>query len=109
MELNEYQAEALRTSGGFEAEKPEFRLLTSALSLCGEAGEFGNDVKKMIRHGHVISPEYLAEELGDVLWYIADLATVLGFTLDDIAQRNVEKLRARYPSGFSCEASRNRQ
>jgi NTP pyrophosphatase (non-canonical NTP hydrolase) len=108
MELNEYQSEALRTSGGFESESPLFRLLTSALSLCGEAGEFGNLVKKQARHGHDVPIEKLVDELGDVLWYVADLASAIGVDLDHVARLNVAKLRARYPDGFSQEASKNR-
>ena len=47
-------------------------------------------------------------EQGDCLWYIGAFATVLGLSLDDIAQRNIDKLRKRYPEGFDTERSRNR-
>ena len=104
--LNEYQKLAARTAGaGGDGER---RLIISALGLAGEAGEFANLVKKLAAHGHDISPEILADELGDVLWYISEAASACGLNLGDLAQQNVDKLRKRYPEGFSEERSRNR-
>lgn len=51
----------------------------------------------------------MAEEAGDVLWYLAEIADALGITLEDIARRNIAKLRNRYPDGFDPERSRNRE
>jgi NTP pyrophosphatase (non-canonical NTP hydrolase) len=105
--LDKYQKLAARTAGaGGDGDR---RLIISALGLAGEAGEFANMVKKLTAHGHEISPETLADELGDVLWYISEAATTCGLSLGDIAQQNVEKLRKRYPEGFSEERSRNRK
>lgn len=105
--FNEYQKLAARTAGaGGEGDR---RLIISALGLAGEAGEFANIVKKLTAHGHQISPDILADELGDVLWYIAEAASTCGLSLGEIAQQNVEKLRQRYPDGFSEERSRNRK
>ena len=53
--------------------------------------------------------ECLHDELGDVLWAVASICTGAGFKMGDVAEANVAKLRARYPTGFSEEASRNRQ
>ncbi|MBU0512213.1 MAG: nucleoside triphosphate pyrophosphohydrolase family protein [Chloroflexi bacterium] len=105
--LNEYQNLAVRTSGA--GGNGERRLIIAALGLTGEAGEFANMVKKLTAHGHDISPETLAEELGDVLWYLAEAASACGIDLGSIAQQNVEKLRRRYPEGFSQERSINRE
>ena len=55
-----------------------------------------------------LDADALVKELGDCLWYIAAFATVQGLSLDDIAQRNIDKLRRRYPEGFDPERSRNR-
>jgi NTP pyrophosphatase (non-canonical NTP hydrolase) len=105
--MNQYQVLAARTSGaGKEGER---RQIVAALGLAGEAGEFANKIKKMVAHGHAITPDELAEELGDVLWYLAEAATACGLTLNDIAQMNVDKLTARYPEGFSEERSINRK
>lgn len=105
--LNEYQKLANRTSGAGKA--GERRLIIAALGLAGEAGEFANMVKKLTAHGHDISNTELADELGDVLWYLAEAATACGLELDQVARQNVEKLRTRYPEGFSEERSRNRE
>jgi NTP pyrophosphatase (non-canonical NTP hydrolase) len=70
-----------------------------ALGLCGEAGEAAEKVKKAIRDdGGELTPERrdaLAAELGDVLWYVAQLATEAGLELDQIARANLDKLLSR--------------
>ena len=80
-----------------------------ALGVAGEAGEVADIVKKAFGHGHPLDFEHLAEELGDLLWYVAALADAAGASLSDIANFNVEKLRRRYPDGFSTERSMNRE
>ena len=69
------------------------------LGLCGEAGEVADKVKKVLRDQNgAFSPEVIAAlelELGDVLWYVAQLATELGLDLEDIASANLEKLASR--------------
>jgi NTP pyrophosphatase (non-canonical NTP hydrolase) len=104
--LAEYQTLADRSSGaGGEGDR---RLIVSALGLAGEAGEFANLVKKMTAHGHKFDPDALKDELGDVLWYLAEAATASGLSLELIARDNVDKLIKRYPDGFSKENSINR-
>lgn len=104
--LNRYQSLANRSAGaGGDGEQ---RLVVSALGLAGEAGEFANLVKKMTAHGHPFDPESLKDELGDVLWYLAEAATAVGLNLEDIASNNVDKLIKRYPEGFNEEHSINR-
>jgi NTP pyrophosphatase (non-canonical NTP hydrolase) len=77
-----------------------------ALGLTGEAGEVADLLKKGFGHGHGVDREKLQKELGDVLWYLAVLADSFGLTLSEVARANVAKLRARYPTGFSIEASK---
>jgi NTP pyrophosphatase (non-canonical NTP hydrolase) len=104
--LEKYQILANRSSGaGGEGNQ---RLIVSALGLAGEAGEFANLVKKMTAHGHKFDPTALKDELGDVLWYLAEAATAAGLSLDEIASENVDKLLKRYPDGFSEADSINR-
>lgn len=109
MDFRDYQVEVARTSGGYGEVGSDQHLLTSALSLAGEVGELCNLLKKKIRHGHEISQGELENELGDILWYVADLATASDLTLHEIAIDNILKLRRRYPDGFSEVASRNRE
>jgi len=78
------------------------------LGLTGEAGEVADLLKKVIGHGHAVEHKKLIAELGDVLWYVAALANTFGLSLSEIADANEAKLRARYPDGFSYEASRRR-
>ncbi len=95
MTLNEYQQAARRT-----AIYPKDReILYPTLGLTGEAGEVADKVKKVIRDANEeFTPErrhQIALELGDVLWYAAALAHDLGYTLDEVAQMNVDKLASR--------------
>lgn len=106
MNFDEYQKLAMRTAN---LTTGELRLAYLGLGLTGEAGEVAEHIKKHIGHGHDLDIEKLAKELGDVLWYVAVMADALGLELGDIATRNIEKLRKRYPDGFSSEASRNRE
>ena len=107
MELNQYQKLALRTAG--HRHNTQKTLTNTALGLAGESGEVADIIKKTFYHGHPLDKEALYKELGDVLWYLAVMADGLGFSLDEIAQANVDKLRARYPEGFSEERSIHRQ
>ena len=80
-----------------------YRLVYPALGLAGEAGELANKVKKVLRdHGGRLSEEAreaILAELGDVLWYVAQVATDLGESLEAVAQANLAKLRSRKERG----------
>lgn len=104
--LDDYQQLAARTLGRDRTH--EQQLANAALGLTGEAGETAEIIKKHLFHATPLDQDALAKELGDCLWYIGAFATVLGLSLDDIAQRNIDKLRKRYPEGFDSERSRNR-
>lgn len=98
MTFDEYQTAAARTSACPWPERE--RLMVQTLGLCGEAGEVADMVKKQTWHGKSFTANQFADELGDVLWYLADVAGACGLTLEDIAAQNIEKLRRRYPNGF---------
>ncbi|MFA5458081.1 MAG: MazG nucleotide pyrophosphohydrolase domain-containing protein, partial [Synergistaceae bacterium] len=66
-------------------------------------------LKKFFYHGHEIDKQKLKGELGDILWYVAAIATLFELDLQDIALCNVEKLSRRYPNGFNSQASVNRK
>ncbi|NPU90220.1 MAG: nucleoside triphosphate pyrophosphohydrolase family protein [Fervidobacterium sp.] len=84
-------------------------LLITAIALAGESGELCNKIKKIVYHGHQIDISDIIEELGDILWYIANFCNYYNISLDNIAAKNIEKLKARYPAGFSNEASIKRE
>ena len=108
MTLDEYQTEAMRTASGIAIADNENLMLNGAMGLNGEAGEVIDMLKKYMFQGHNLDIEHIAKELGDCLWYIAVCAKGAGYTLDEIAQMNVSKLRKRYPDGFEVEKSLHR-
>ena len=89
------------------------RLLTAALGLTAEAGEFTEVVKKIILQGKPYNEEnvfHMKRELGDICWYIAQACMALDTSFDEIIEMNVEKLEKRYPGGsFDVHKSENRQ
>jgi NTP pyrophosphatase (non-canonical NTP hydrolase) len=109
--LNRYQAEARRTANLAvrELSLEQLRLLNWALGLSGEVGELVDHIKKHVFHGHPLDNVYVARELGDIGWYRANMATEIGVDLDMVDLHNIEKLRERYPGGFSQQDSINRK
>ncbi|MBD5357353.1 MAG: nucleoside triphosphate pyrophosphohydrolase family protein [Bacteroides sp.] len=108
MELNDYQKAALAT-----AIYPNDRTVSYlALAICGEAGELADKVKKVLRDKDGLFSEAdkqaLALELGDVMWYVANLSEGLGYPLSDIAQMNIEKIAGRVKRGTLHGAGDNR-
>ena len=89
------------------------RLLTAALGLTAESGEFTEVVKKIILQGKPYNEEnvfHMKRELGDICWYLAQACMALDTTFDEIIEMNVEKLKARYPGGeFDVHNSENRK
>lgn len=104
---NEYQKLAMRTSN--KDLPPDEHLLNGVLGLAGEAGEAADLVKKYKFQGHALDVEHVAKELSDVLWYVAETATAIGYDLETIMQMNIDKLRKRYPDGFDPERSQHRK
>lgn len=103
MNMNMYQQMSART-----ANKHEGELANYALGIAGEAGEVADLIKKVVFHGHEMDKEKVKKELGDVMWYLSQIARLAGLTLEEVATANIEKLYKRYPNGFSSEASINR-
>lgn len=116
----EYQKLAMRTNTGKSKEyleeavsKSTFvdvsELVCGALGLAGESGEVADMVKKSIFHKHPFDANGIIKELGDVMWYVAMCCNALNISLDDVMQGNIDKLKRRYPEGFSPNASINRE
>ena len=109
MDFNYYQNRA-RETAIYPGMGSEFTY--PALGLVGEAGEIANKLKKVIRdESGVLSDDVrksVSDELGDVLWYVAQLATEMGTDLNSIAQRNVDKLASRRDRGVIAGSGDNR-
>ena len=103
MEVNEYQNMAMMTLNPSLNKKDV--LINSVMGLCGESGEAIDIVKKWMAHGHELDKDHLIKELGDIAWYLAEAATALDISLEDIFQANIEKLKKRYPEGFQTGKS----
>ena len=119
---NEYQELATRTNDGNHSIRllniaysdvvsncniPE--AINACLGLSGETGELLDMVKKWIFHEKELDMDHAQKELGDVMWYVAMFCHAMGWKLDDILKKNIEKLKARYPQGFDVQLSANRK
>ena len=103
---NEYQKLAARTINNklFPWEKEDHALK----GMVSEIGELNGIYQKKYQ-GHVIDKNHLKKELGDLLWFIAEYCTAMGWELEDIMWLNIDKLKARYPEGFDPEKSLHRK
>jgi NTP pyrophosphatase (non-canonical NTP hydrolase) len=92
---------------------PTERLLTAAVGMSAEAGEFTEIVKKIVFQGKPVTEEnlfHLKRELGDIMWYVSQSCIGLDISIEEVIQMNFDKLSARYPEGaFSIERSENRK
>lgn len=105
LDFDTYKEFAMRTNG---TKTPEGMIRNAALGLAGESGEIADHIKKVDYHGHPLDAQYIAKELGDILWYCAQMCEAFGWDMSDVANANVQKLHNRYPEGFSSERSINR-
>ena len=104
--VNEYQQLAMALLNPALSQKDV--LINGVMGLCGEAGEAIDIVKKYLHQGHELDKKKLAAELGDIAWYLAETAHALDIPLEEIFRGNIDKLKRRYPEGFSTERSINR-
>lgn len=103
--FDEYQREAARTIG---EDMLPFEVESHALhGMVAEIGEIHGLFQKVYQ-GHELNAVHLQKELGDLLWFIAEYCTSQDWHLSDIAQMNIEKLKARYPDGFDAQRSLRR-
>lgn len=112
MHVKDYQYQAARTLiGAPDAEytPDQVMLVWNALGLAGEAGEVADTIKKAVFHQHGLNRDVLIKELGDVLWYVAALCTKIDVDMSEVMERNIAKLRLRYPSGYSSADSQARR
>lgn len=104
MSANTYQELAMRTAGD-TVNSLEDGLLTAALGLTGESGEFAELIKKWKYHNHPLDLNSAVKELGDICWYVARACRALNINMGDVLVENIEKLKQRYPDGFTTKDS----
>lgn len=104
---NEYQVLAMRTCSIPYDQKKEMAR-HAVFGLASEAGEVAGILQKEYQ-GHEVDREHVKKELGDCMWMIAEACTAFGISLDDVMQTNINKLKSRYPEGFTAERSLHRE
>lgn len=107
MKINEYQKLAMTTLN--KDLNDNDILINGVMGLCGEAGEVIDLVKKHLHQGHSLNKDQLVKELGDVAWYLAEIAYAIDVDLETVLSLNIEKLKKRFPNGFEIEKSINRE
>jgi NTP pyrophosphatase (non-canonical NTP hydrolase) len=109
----DYEAFVYRIQELEGQEFPTERLLTAAVGMSAEAGEFTEIVKKIVFQGKPVNEEnlfHMKRELGDIMWYVAQACMGLNTSIDEIIEMNVDKLEKRYPGGsFDVHYSENRK
>lgn len=106
MEIQEFQEKSVRTLNTNLL--PRESISNMCMGISGEAGEVIDHIKKNFYQGHELDKDHMKEELGDLMFYIVNLATMLDIEMVDVLQGNVDKLLKRYPNGFDENKSINR-
>jgi NTP pyrophosphatase (non-canonical NTP hydrolase) len=99
MNLKEYQEACKKTAKEFAT--PETEIATWGLGIAGEAGDVASCIKKVFAQKNEAIKEGLKENLGDIMWYIAMICNFFDWELEGVLNENIEKLRKRYPKGFT--------
>ena len=105
MTFKEYQELASRT---VPTQIPIEQACHALHGMVGEIGELHSIYQKRYQGHNDIDTAHLKKELGDLLWFVAEYCTGYGWSLDEIAKLNIDKLKARYPEGFDSERSQHR-
>lgn len=98
MEINEYQELAMKTLNPNLNQQDI--LINAVMGLCGEAGEATDLVKKHLFQNHEFNKEEFVKELGDIAWYLAEACTAVDVKLEEVLEKNITKLKQRFPNGF---------
>lgn len=104
--LDDYQKDAARTIP--TPNEPGAMKNHALFGLCSEIGELHGLYQKLYQ-GHKFDKDHAKKELGDILWMVAEYATAMGWSLEDVAKTNIEKLQKRYPDGFDSDKSLHRE
>ncbi|MBU3934483.1 nucleoside triphosphate pyrophosphohydrolase family protein [Patescibacteria group bacterium] len=98
MNLKEYQEFCKKTAKAFDS--PEKEIMTWGLGISGEAGDVAGCIKKTFSHGND-QKTGIRENIGDMMWYMAMICNFFDWDLDEMLQENLDKLKKRYPEGFT--------
>lgn len=104
LSFNEYQKKAMRTCKKYDDVRDAYANI--GLGLAGESGEVADLIKKHLSGAKEIDKQHLTEELGDILWYIAEACEFFNINMQTVAQKNIEKLEKRFPNGFDGYGNR---
>lgn len=105
--FEKYTLQAKRTLSTDILKTEEETVSMLCMGLAGETGEVVDYLKKIIFHKHTFNREILIKELGDMMWYFALLCDLYCINIEEVLQKNIEKLKIRYPSGFTISDSIN--
>ena len=103
MKLKDFQKLSVRTMNPSLTQ--EQQICNCIIGIQSEAGEMANEFKKNFFQGHALDLNHVHEELGDVMFYIVNLATLLDLDMEEIIEANYDKLMKRFPDGFTAAAS----
>lgn len=103
MNLKEYQGLAKLTAKKFD--NPEIEIATWGLGITGEAGDVASCIKKTFAHKNDVK-EGIKENIGDMFWYAAMICNFFNWNMEEVLGMNIEKLKKRYPQGFTIEDAR---
>jgi NTP pyrophosphatase (non-canonical NTP hydrolase) len=103
IDFQSYQQLAMRTARFPDDGHEKFHLTHASIGLAGEVGELSDTVKKFVFYNQPLDKYNVAEELGDILWYLSLAASAIGRDLGDIAHENIQKLKTRYPDKYTDE------
>jgi NTP pyrophosphatase (non-canonical NTP hydrolase) len=106
MNTKQYQQEVKRTLNYNVSANEIISML--CMGIAGEVGELIGQLKKNIYHNHPVDRNNIILEIGDLMWYIANLCNRFNINLEKVFDKNIEKLMLRYPDGFNSDRSRNR-
>lgn len=106
MNFKEYQEKASRTLA--DLKKPLMNQLHMIVGMVTESSELADAYKKHFAYGKELDVVNVEEEIGDLLWYVANFCTMMNFDMSNIMQKNINKLEARYPEKFTQEDAINR-
>lgn len=103
MNINEYQR--LCSTTAKKSDNKEMEICGWGLGIVGEAGDVASCIKKVIFHKNETIKDGIKENLGDTMWYAAMICNWFGWSLEEVLEENIKKLKARYPSGFTEKAA----